>query len=160
MPPTSLARSSRKTEFGRLVPRAAPETNEASSDWEEWSPEGANVEGQIYEVSLPKPIGVLIGRGNDGRCYVQKVDPARGSVDPRIQPGDKLLRVSQSFGEETWEALNYGQVSEHRAAKRIAGPPTPPHPILLFVFTLNKNTCRLPTPSGPGTATFSSSFSR
>ena len=93
----------------------AAETNQeagsADNSWEDWSPEGQDEEGAIFNVSLPKPIGVSIGRGNDGRCYVSRVDASRGSIDPRIQPGDKLLRVSQSFGEETWEALNYGQVA-------------------------------------------------
>lgn len=27
-----------------------------------------------------------------------------------IQPGDKLLAVSASFGEDVWEAKNFGQV--------------------------------------------------
>jgi len=87
---------------------AEPQTEDG---WEEWAPDGVTVDGDIYEVSLPKPIGVTIARGNDGRCYVSKVNAARGTVDPRITPGDRLLRVSQSFGNETWEALNYGQVA-------------------------------------------------
>mmetsp|Transcript_5050 Transcript_5050/g.12691 ORF Transcript_5050/g.12691 Transcript_5050/m.12691 type:complete len:351 (-) Transcript_5050:71-1123(-) len=92
------------------------QTDSETSSWENWAPvedepgnEGGD--GEVYEVSLPKPIGVSIARGNDGRCYVSGVNPAKGSVDSRIQPGDKLLRVSQSFGNETWEALNYGQVA-------------------------------------------------
>jgi len=96
---------------------ASAETDE-TSNWQNWAPadeSGASPDGggdaEVYEVSLPKPIGVSIARGNDGRCYVSAVNPQKGSVDDRIQPGDKLLRVSQSFGDETWEALNYGQVA-------------------------------------------------
>lgn len=108
----SRQQTSRNQNVRRL--RAAETNQEAGAgagDWETWAPEGEGQEGAIYTVSLPKPIGVSIARGNDGRCYVSKVDPTRGTIDPRVQPGDKLLRVSQSFGEETWEALNYGQVA-------------------------------------------------
>lgn len=27
-----------------------------------------------------------------------------------LQPGDKILKVSASFGNDIWEAINYGQV--------------------------------------------------
>jgi len=83
----------------------------ASGNWENWAPaDESGTDGETYEVNLPKPIGISFARGNDGRCYITRVNAAKGSVDPRIQPGDKLLEVSQSFGSETWEALNYGQV--------------------------------------------------
>ena len=27
-----------------------------------------------------------------------------------VQPGDKILKVSASFGNDIWDAINYGQV--------------------------------------------------
>ena len=68
-------------------------------------PPGADVE--TYEVRGERPLGINWARGNDGRVYVQSVT---GAADPQVQPGDKILFVSASFGPEMWEALNYGQV--------------------------------------------------
>lgn len=105
-------RNAQKNQWSRHVVRASAdsETSE-TSNWQNWAPaDESGTDGETYEVNLPKPIGVSFARGNDGRCYITRVNAARGSIDPRIQPGDKLLEVSQSFGSETWEALNYGQV--------------------------------------------------
>eukprot|EP00798_Chlamydomonas_sp_ICE-L_P030287 gene30287-35275_t len=33
-----------------------------------------------------------------------------GSTDPRLQPGDKIVEISASFGTDVWEAQNYGQI--------------------------------------------------
>lgn len=33
-----------------------------------------------------------------------------GNTDPRIQPGDKIVQISASFGSEVWNAENYGQI--------------------------------------------------
>jgi len=60
---------------------------------------------------LKKPFGVSFGRGNDGMTYVSRVDPKKGNIDPKMQVGDKVLKVSASFGPDVWEALNYGQVA-------------------------------------------------
>lgn len=67
--------------------------------------------GETYTVNLPKPIGVRFGRGNDGSAYVRISEEAIGNIDDRIQPGDKVVRCSASFGEEIWDAKNYGQVT-------------------------------------------------
>ena len=39
-----------------------------------------------------------------------QVDPAAGAVAADVQPGDKVVRVSASFGADVWDALNFGQV--------------------------------------------------
>jgi hypothetical protein len=65
---------------------------------------------EYYEVYLPKPIGVKFARGNDGGAYVILSDPKLGNTDPQITPGDKVVKVSASFGSDVWEALNFGQV--------------------------------------------------
>lgn len=59
---------------------------------------------------LNKPIGVKFARGNDGGAYIAAVNPTAGSIDPQIEVGDKVMRVSASFGADVWDALNFGQV--------------------------------------------------
>lgn len=66
--------------------------------------------GEIYEVELVKPLGLRFARGSDGGAYVKRSDPNLGSTDSNIQPGDKILKVSASFGTDIWEAINYGHV--------------------------------------------------
>jgi len=58
---------------------------------------------------LEKPLGLRFGRGNDSGAYVIKNDPKLGSTDERIQVGDKIERVSATFGTDIWDAKNYGQ---------------------------------------------------
>lgn len=73
--------------------------------------QGATSEAEeYYEVTLQKPIGVKFGRGNDGGAYVIRTDPKLGNTDERIEVGDKVVKVSASFGGDIWEALNFGQV--------------------------------------------------
>eukprot|EP01026_Neomeris_dumetosa_P055963 TRINITY_DN51086_c0_g1_i1.p1 TRINITY_DN51086_c0_g1~~TRINITY_DN51086_c0_g1_i1.p1 ORF type:complete len:344 (-),score=59.02 TRINITY_DN51086_c0_g1_i1:135-1166(-) len=67
-------------------------------------------EPEVYEVTLPKPLGLRFDRGNDGAAYIVKTDAQMGSTDPQIQVGDKLLKVSASFGSDVWDAKNFGQV--------------------------------------------------
>jgi tetratricopeptide (TPR) repeat protein len=67
-------------------------------------------EGDTYEVNIEKPMGIRFARGNDGAAYVLKSDPRAGNTDDRVEPGDKLLAVSASFGPDVWEAKNFGQV--------------------------------------------------
>ena len=76
------------------------------------SPPAASAAGEAatYEVYLDKPLGVRWARGKDGAAYVSRSDPALGNTDDAIAPGDKLVRVSASFGDDIWEALNFGQV--------------------------------------------------
>ena len=62
----------------------------------------------LYEVTLPKPIGVKFVRGNDGGAYVAFVPP-EPEYDA-FEIGDKIVAVSASFGDEIWDADNYGQV--------------------------------------------------
>ena len=62
------------------------------------------------QVSLQKPIGVRFGRGKDGRAYVIATDESLGDTDSRIQIGDKVTKMSASFGADIWEAKNFGQV--------------------------------------------------
>jgi hypothetical protein len=62
------------------------------------------------QVTLQKPLGVKFARGNDGGAYVVRSDPALGNTDSRIEAGDKVVKVSASFGGDIWEALNFGQV--------------------------------------------------
>lgn len=66
--------------------------------------------GELYEVTLPKPIGLSFGRGNDGMTYVSGISAQKGNIDSRIKVGDKVVKVSASFGADVWDALNYGQV--------------------------------------------------
>lgn len=64
--------------------------------------------GERYEVSLQKPIGITLGRGNDGATYVLRVPP--GPKFEMFTPGDRITKCSASFGPDIWEALNFGQV--------------------------------------------------
>jgi hypothetical protein len=61
-------------------------------------------------VYLQKPLGVKFARGNDGGAYVSRSDASLGNTDPRIQAGDKVVKISASFGGDIWEAINFGQV--------------------------------------------------
>lgn len=70
-------------------------------------PEG---EEEFLELDLNKPLGLKFKRGNDGGAYVVANDPNVGNTDPRVMPGDKIVQISASFGEEVWEAQNFGQI--------------------------------------------------
>lgn len=65
---------------------------------------------EFYDVYLSKPLGVKFARGNDGAAYVNIVDPKLGNISSDITPGDKVVKISASFGSDVWEALNFGQV--------------------------------------------------
>jgi len=103
------------------APRAAPTravTASAQAPSRDVKPTGAppsaSAPGEsakdFYEVDLPKPLGVKFGRGNDGGAYISAIDARRGSVTDDMQVGDKVVKVSASFGAEVWDALNFGQV--------------------------------------------------
>jgi len=62
----------------------------------------------LYEVTLEKPIDVKFMRGADGGAYCVVVPPEPQYDDFEI--GDKILKISASFGNEIWEAESYGQV--------------------------------------------------
>ncbi|KAL3132470.1 hypothetical protein ABBQ32_009020 [Trebouxia sp. C0010 RCD-2024] len=74
------------------------------------SDDGMLKEGEVYEVELVKPLGIRFARGSDGGAYVTRSDPNLGNTDTMVQPGDKILKVSASFGNDIWDAINYGQV--------------------------------------------------
>ena len=65
---------------------------------------------EFYDVYLDKPIGIKFGRGRDGGAYIIASDPKLGNTDSAIQVGDKVTKISASFGGDVWEALNFGQV--------------------------------------------------
>lgn len=65
---------------------------------------------EFYDVYLTKPLGVKFARGNDGGAYVARSDPTLGNTSSEITPGDKVMKISASFGSDVWEALNFGQV--------------------------------------------------
>mmetsp|Transcript_33746 Transcript_33746/g.80094 ORF Transcript_33746/g.80094 Transcript_33746/m.80094 type:complete len:339 (-) Transcript_33746:164-1180(-) len=71
-------------------------------------PPGAN--NDTFDVYLQKPLGLKFARGYDGAAYIVGVDATKGSIDDRMQPGDKIMKISASFGPDVWEAKNYGQV--------------------------------------------------
>lgn len=79
--------------------RASVQTAQAQTTTEEY-----------IEVDLPKPLGLRFARGNDSGAYVVANDPKLGNTDPRIEPGDKIVLVSASFGADIWEAQNFGQI--------------------------------------------------
>lgn len=87
--------------FTSHVARAAEVKAEAAAT--------AATEGEILEISLPKPLGLRFAKGNDGRIYVSENNPQLGNTDSRVSSGDLLLAVSASFGDEVWPAESYGQ---------------------------------------------------
>ena len=62
------------------------------------------------QLDLPKPLGLKFARGADGGAYVVTNDPALGNTDARVQPGDKIVQISASFGSDVWDAQNFGQI--------------------------------------------------
>lgn len=86
----------------------AAEVKSEATDTEK--PEGGTAKGTVFEVELTKPLGLRYTRGSDGGAYIMNSDPNLGNTDDRIQPGDKILKVSASFGTDIWDAINYGQV--------------------------------------------------
>ena len=42
--------------------------------------------------------------------YIRALDASFGSTTPDMTVGDRIVRCSASFGEEIWDAENYGQV--------------------------------------------------
>lgn len=59
----------------------------------------ATGEEEFYEVYLDKPLGIKFGRGTkDGAAYVIRSDDRLGNTSPLVTPGDKVVKVSASFG--------------------------------------------------------------
>eukprot|EP00775_Hariotina_reticulata_P001401 gene1401-1744_t len=90
-----------KARLERFVVLAAAQTTQAGT--------AAGTE-EFIEVDLPKPLGLRFARGADGGAYILANDPKLGNTDPRIQPGDKVVQISASFGTDVWDAQNYGQI--------------------------------------------------
>lgn len=104
------AKISRKADGRRSHVRNAIEVKSDETATED-SAEGGLEKGTEYEVELAKPLGLRFARGtSDGGAYVARSDPNLGNTDSNVQPGDKILKVSASFGNDIWEAINYGQV--------------------------------------------------
>eukprot|EP00884_Botryococcus_braunii_P008581 jgi/Botrbrau1/17724/Bobra.0166s0146.1 len=91
------------TRFPSNLVCAAAEVKAASSP-------STTKQDEFYDVYLDKPLGLRFQRGKDGGAYVVKSDKQIGSTDSRIEVGDKIVKISASFGEDVWEALNFGQV--------------------------------------------------
>ncbi|XRB06776.1 protein MET1 [Pycnococcus provasolii] len=91
-----------------LTPRASESSSPTTSAP---AAESADPEvGTLYECTLEKPLGIRWGRGNDGRAYIKEMSAAVGNTDPNMKVGDRVVRCSASFGEDIWDAENYGQV--------------------------------------------------
>jgi hypothetical protein len=103
-PPAAPQACSRRS--GRAAARVAAAA-EAKAAAKPGAPPGPD---DFYEVYLQKPLGVKFTRGNDGGAYVSVTNPSLGVTDPQIAVGDKVVKVSASFGPDVWEALNFGQV--------------------------------------------------
>ena len=89
-----------------LPARVKASSSEAKTDVQTKATAG----DEEYEVYLQKPLGVKFARGNDGGAYVLASNAAMGNTSSEITPGDKVIKVSASFGSDVWDALNFGQV--------------------------------------------------
>lgn len=107
--PQPLANRTRHVAQQQVRPRIVYCSAEAEAV-ETTSPAAAAGLDEIVEVVLEKPLGLRFVRGNDGGAYVGANDPNLGNTDPTLEVGDKILEVSASFGDEVWEAKNFGQV--------------------------------------------------
>ena len=59
----------------------------------------------LYVVTLPKPVGLQLGKGPRGEVMVARVDPdGHAAATGLISVGDELIKTSAVFGEEMWEA--------------------------------------------------------
>ncbi|DBB14040.1 hypothetical protein WJX82_011515 [Trebouxia sp. C0006] len=103
------AKTSSKAAGRRSHVREATEVKSEEAATEDPAEQGLP-KGEEYEVELVKPLGIRFARGSDGGAYVTRSDPRLGSTDENVQPGDKIVKVSASFGNDIWDAINYGQV--------------------------------------------------
>jgi len=58
-------------------------------------------------------LATLLTLDFDTRLNPCRSDPKLGNTDSKIEAGDKVVKVSASFGVDVWEALNFGQVRHH-----------------------------------------------
>jgi tetratricopeptide (TPR) repeat protein len=101
-----IQRQAAKRQQASLVGVVRASSSEAAAG----SASKASGAAEEYDVYLPKPIGVKFARGNDGGAYVTVTDPRLGNTSSDITPGDKVVKISASFGSDVWDALNFGQV--------------------------------------------------
>jgi tetratricopeptide (TPR) repeat protein len=92
--------------FSARIPRASEDAATTTVT----TPSATGATAEEYDVYLSKPLGVKFARGNDGGAYVIASDAKMGNTTADITPGDKVVKVSASFGGDVWEALNFGQV--------------------------------------------------
>ncbi|KAL0034948.1 hypothetical protein WJX79_001966 [Trebouxia sp. C0005] len=102
------AKTSSKAAGRRSHARKATEVKSEEKATEDPAEQGLP-KGEEYEVELVKPLGIRFARGSDGGAYVTRSDPRLGNTDDNVQPGDKIMKVSASFGNDIWDAINYGQ---------------------------------------------------
>mmetsp|Transcript_40745 Transcript_40745/g.103203 ORF Transcript_40745/g.103203 Transcript_40745/m.103203 type:complete len:348 (+) Transcript_40745:113-1156(+) len=99
----------------KQIIRAAAEPPQTEVSSEYYAPGSGKVpppseSDESYDVYLDKPLGLKFARGFDGAAYIVGVDETKGSIDSRMEPGDKIMKISASFGPDVWDAKNYGQV--------------------------------------------------
>lgn len=64
-----------------------------------------------YTGSLPAQLALQLSQPIPCPLLLLCSDPKLGNTDERIEAGDKVVKVSASFGDDVWDALNFGQVS-------------------------------------------------
>jgi len=88
---------------GAVAPRrrcTAPAAAEAATP-------SATSEPEFYDFILEKPLMVKFTRGNDGKTYV--VGVPTDAKYACFEVGDRVVKVSASFGDDVWDAESYGQ---------------------------------------------------
>eukprot|EP00270_Netrium_digitus_P015508 TRINITY_DN543_c0_g1_i1.p1 TRINITY_DN543_c0_g1~~TRINITY_DN543_c0_g1_i1.p1 ORF type:complete len:340 (-),score=89.62 TRINITY_DN543_c0_g1_i1:213-1232(-) len=76
-------------------------------------------EGEIYEAEVERPFGLKFYKGEDGAPYIDAI--SAGSSAERagaFEVGDKILAASAVFGDDIWDAGEYGRF-QYTVANRI-----------------------------------------
>lgn len=107
----SYRQAQQQHKLQRVVVRAAEVQAETAEPAQQQSQQQSQHQGEKeFDVYLDKPLGLRFARGNDGSAYISKSDAKLGSTDERIEVGDKIIKISASFGTDVWDAKNFGQV--------------------------------------------------
>lgn len=77
---------------------AGPQYSRAAALWRAATHSGRLCGSLPQQVYLDKPLGVKFGRGRDGGAYIARTDPKLGNTNSAIEAGDKVVKVSASFG--------------------------------------------------------------
>uniref|UniRef100_A0A7S1XFB7 PDZ domain-containing protein n=1 Tax=Compsopogon caeruleus TaxID=31354 RepID=A0A7S1XFB7_9RHOD len=74
-------------------------------------------------VTLPKPLGLLLEEGSDGMVFVKEVTQGGSAADypDEIRPGDVVVAVSATFGDEIWSTRGIGLDRVMKAIKVRSG---------------------------------------